>query len=156
MMYPTAPMALDAWADVDAAIAAARQSRQDKIERLSTLSSLVILAGAIWLMWPNLQSAFKGDSGLFQGLGYPLLIIAYGLILQDSVLDNPQARTRIGSFACIAWPVLMMIASKHLEVQETTSLIGCGFVLVVAYTCFSVSGNILQGGLDVLLSLIHI
>ena len=150
MMYPTAPMALDAWADVDAAIAAARQSRQNKIERLSTLSSLVILIGAIWLMWPNLQSAFKGDSGLFQGLGYPLLIIAYGLILQDSVLDNPQARTRIGSFACIAWPVLMMIASKHLEVQETTSLIGCGFVLVVAYTCFSVSGNILQGGLDVL------
>ena len=102
-------------------------------------------------MWPNLQSAFKGDSGLFQGLGYPLLIIAYGLILQDSVLDNPQARTRIGSFACIAWPVLMMIASKHLEVQETTSLIGCGFVLVVAYTRFhTVSGNILQGGLDVL------
>ena len=40
MMYPTAPMALDAWADVDAAIAAARQSRQNKIERLSTLSSL--------------------------------------------------------------------------------------------------------------------
>ena len=67
MMYPTAPMALDAWADVDAAIAAARQSRQNKIERLSTLSSLVILVGAIWLMWPNLQSAFKGDSGLFQG-----------------------------------------------------------------------------------------
>ncbi len=78
MMYPTAPMALDAWADVDAAIAAARQSRQNKIERLSTLSSLVILVGAIWLMWPNLQSAFKGDSGLFQGLGYPLLIIATG------------------------------------------------------------------------------
>ena len=66
MMYPTAPMALDAWADVDAAIAAARQSRQNKIERLSTLSSLVILVGAIWLMWPNLQSAFKGDSGLFK------------------------------------------------------------------------------------------
>ena len=150
MMAPTGGMALDAWADVDAAISAARQSRQEKIERLSTFSSLIILAGAIWLMWPNLQSAFKGDSGLFEGLGYPLLIIAYGLILQDSILDDPKARTRIGSFACIAWPVLLMIASKHFEIQQTSDLIGCWFLLVVAYTCFVTSSNILQGGLDVL------
>ena len=108
MMAPTGGMALDAWADVDAAIDAARQSRKQSIERLTTASSLVILSGAVWLMWPNLQSALKGDEGLLEGLGYPLLIIAYGLILQDSVLDDAKARTRIGSFACIAWPVLLI------------------------------------------------
>ncbi len=65
-------MALDAWADVDAAITAARKSRQQRLDRLTSSSALLVLAGAVWLMWPSLQSAIKGDSGLFEGLGYPL------------------------------------------------------------------------------------
>ena len=143
-------MALDAWADVDAAIDAARQARKQRIERLTTASSLVILSGAVWLMLPNLQTALKGDSGLLEGLGYPLLIIAYGLILQDSVLDDAKARTRIGSFACIAWPVLLMLAAKHLNTEENTALLGSAFLIVVAYACYQTSSNVLQGGLDVL------
>ncbi|MDA8546995.1 hypothetical protein N9O16_04355 [Candidatus Poseidoniaceae archaeon] len=150
VMQPSSVMALDAWADVDAAIDAARQSRKQSIERLTTASSLVILSGAVWLMWPNLQSALKGDEGLLEGLGYPLLIIAYGLILQDSVLDDAKARTRIGSFACIAWPVLLILAAKHLKVEDYAALIGSGLLVVVAYACFQTSANVLQGGLDVL------
>lgn len=150
VMQPSSVMALDAWADVDAAIDAARQSRKQSIERLTTASSLVILSGAVWLMWPNLQSALKGDEGLLEGLGYPLLIIAYGLILQDSVLDDAKARTRIGSFACIAWPVLLILAAKHLNVEDYAALIGSGLLVVVAYACFQTSANVLQGGLDVL------
>ncbi|MDA9182952.1 hypothetical protein N9O12_00955 [Candidatus Poseidoniaceae archaeon] len=150
VMQPSSVMALDAWADVDAAIDAARQSRKQSIERLTTASSLVILSGTVWLMWPNLQSALKGDEGLLEGLGYPLLIIAYGLILQDSVLDDAKARTRIGSFACIAWPVLLILAAKHLKVEDYAALIGSGLLVVVAYACFQTSANVLQGGLDVL------
>lgn len=150
VMQPSSVMALDAWADVDAAIDAARQSRKQSIERLTTASSLVILSGAVWLMWPNLQSALKGDEGLLEGLGYPLLIIAYGLILQDSVLDDAKARTRIGSFACIAWPVLLILAAKHLNVEDYAALVGSGLLVVVAYACFQTSANVLQGGLDVL------
>lgn len=150
VMQPSSVMALDAWADVDAAIDAARKSRKQSIERLTTASSLVILSGAVWLMWPNLQSALKGDEGLLEGLGYPLLIIAYGLILQDSVLDDAKARTRIGSFACIAWPVLLILAAKHLNVEDYAALIGSGLLVVVAYACFQTSANVLQGGLDVL------
>ncbi|MDA8594151.1 MerC domain-containing protein [Euryarchaeota archaeon] len=150
VMQPSSVMALDAWADVDAAIDAARQSRKQSIERLTTASSLVILSGAVWLMWPNLQSALKGDEGLLEGLGYPLLIIAYGLILQDSVLDDAKARTRIGSFACIAWPVLLILAAKHLNFEDYAALIGSGLLVVVAYACFQTSANVLQGGLDVL------
>lgn len=150
VMQPRSVMALDAWADVDAAIDAARQARKQRIERLTTASSLVILSGAVWLMWPNLQTALKGDSGLLEGLGYPLLIIVYGLILQDSVLDDAKARTRIGSLACIAWPVLLMLAAKHLNTEENTALLGSAFLIVVAYACYQTSSNVLQGGLDVL------
>lgn len=143
-------MALDAWADVDAAIDAERQSLQQRIERLTTLSALVILSGAVWLMWPNLRSALNGESGLLEGLGYPLLVIAYGLVLQDSVLNDARARTRIGSFASIAWPVVLLLASKNIDADNQTALIGSGFLLIVAYTCFQTSAYVLQGGLDVL------
>lgn len=143
-------MALDAWADVDAAIDAERQSLQQRIERLTTLSALVILSGAVWLMWPNLRSALNGESGLLEGLGYPLLVIAYGLVLQDSVLNDARARTRIGSFASIAWPVVLLLASKNIDADNETALIGSGFLLIVAYTCFQTSAHVLQGGLDVL------
>jgi hypothetical protein len=143
-------MALDAWADVDAAITAARKSRQQRLDRLTSSSALLVLTGAVWLMWPSLQSAVKGDSGLFEGLGYPLLIIAYGLILQDSVLDDAKARTRIGSFASIAWPVFLILASKHLNPEEYASLLGSGFIILVAYACFQTSSSILRGGLDVM------
>ncbi|MCH1422286.1 MAG: hypothetical protein L7U62_02180 [Candidatus Poseidoniaceae archaeon] len=143
-------MALDAWADVDAAIDAERQSLQQRIERLTTLSALVILSGAVWLMWPNLRSALNGEAGLLEGLGYPLLVIAYGLVLQDSVLNDARARTRIGSFASIAWPVVLLLASKNIDADNETALIGSGFLLIVAYTCFQTSAHVLQGGLDVL------
>jgi len=149
-MSPRCIMALDAWADVDAAITAARKSRQQRLDRLTSSSALLVLTGAVWLMWPSLQSAIKGDSGLFEGLGYPLLIIAYGLILQDSVLDDAKARTRIGSFASIAWPVFLILASKHLNPDNYSSLVGSGFILLVAYACFQTSSSILRGGLDVM------
>jgi len=149
-MSPTCVMALDAWADVDAALIAARQSRQQRLERLTSSSALLILIGAVWLMWPSLQSALKGESGLFEGLGYPLLIIAYGLILQDSVLDEAKARTRIGSFASIAWPVFLIIASKYLNPGDTALALGSVFIIIVAYACFQTSSTVLRGGLDVM------
>lgn len=146
----TSAMALDAWADVDAAIKAAKESRQNRIERLTTGSALLILAGAIWLMWPNLQSAIQGESGLVGGLGFPLVVIAYGLIIQDLAVDNPQARSRVGSLASIAWPVILMIASLQLDTTDTSVLAGTVCLGIVSYASYQASKNILRGGLDVL------
>ena len=150
VMSVTMCMALDAWADVDAALDAARKSRQLRLDRLTGGSALLILTGAVWLMWPSLEAAINGESGLLEGLGYPLIVIAYGLILQDSILDNAKARTRVGSFASIAWPVLLMIASLQLSLDEPASVIGCVLIIVVGYSCFQTSSSVLQGGLDVM------
>ena len=143
-------MALDAWADVDEAINAARKSRQQRLDRLTGGSALLILSGAVWLMWPSLEAAVKGEPGLLEGLGYPLLVIAYGLILQDSILDNAKARTRVGSFASIAWPVLLMIASQQLNLNDSGTALGSGLIIVVGYACFRTSSSVLRGGLDVM------
>ena len=150
VMSVTMCMALDAWADVDAALDAARKSRQLRLDRLTGGSALLILTGAVWLMWPSLEAAINGESGLLEGLGYPLIVIAYGLILQDSILDNAKARTRVGSFASIAWPALLMIASLQLSLDEPASAIGCVLIIVVGYSCFQTSSSVLQGGLDVM------
>ena len=143
-------MALDAWADVDEAINAARKSRQQRLDRLTGGSALLILSGAVWLMWPSLEAAVKGEPGLLEGLGYPLFVIAYGLILQDSILDNAKARTRVGSFASIAWPVLLMIASQQLNLNDSETALGSGLIIVVGYACFRTSSSVLRGGLDVM------
>ena len=147
---PDKGMALDAWADVDAALNAARKSRQQRLDRLTGASALLILTGAVWLMWPSLEAAMKGEPGLLEGLGYPLLVIAYGLVLQDSILDNAKARTRVGSFASIAWPVLLMIASQQLSLNGSESTLGSAMIIVVAYACFQTSSSVLRGGLDVM------
>ena len=65
---------VDAWADVETAIQAAIQQRKQRLERLTSASALVLLAGALWLMWPSLNAAMRGESGLLKGLGFPLVL----------------------------------------------------------------------------------
>ena len=141
---------MDAWADVETAIEAAIKQRQQRLERLTTASALLLLSGALWLMWPSLNAAMNGESGLLKGLGLPLLIIVWGLIIQDLVVDDPRARTRVGSAASVAWPVLLVTASQSLEVGRPSMLVGSFVIAVVALCCFNASKSILQGGLDVL------
>jgi|TARA_B110000459_G_scaffold194171_1_gene233297 hypothetical protein len=141
---------VDAWADVETAIEAAIKQRQQRLERLTTASALLLLSGALWLMWPSLNAAMNGESGLLKGLGLPLLIIVWGLIIQDLVVDDPRARTRVGSAASVAWPVLLVTASQSLEVGRPSMLVGSFVIAVVALCCFNASKSILQGGLDVL------
>jgi len=141
---------MDEWADVETAIQAAIKQRQQRIESLTGISALLILSGAIWLVWPNLSSAIKGESGLFSDLGLPLLILAWGLLVQDVGLSNPRARTRIGASASIAWPVLLIIAAQNISSDSNSANIGVVLISIVAYICFYCSKKILDGGLDVL------
>ena len=98
---------MDAWADVEGAIQAAIQQRKNRLEKLVAISSITILLGAIWLVWPTLSAAAKGEAGLLNGLGMPILVLIWGLLVQDIGLTNPSSRTRIGASATIAWPCLL-------------------------------------------------
>ena len=50
---------MDAWADVEGAIQSALEQRKQNIERLTALSAITILIGAVWLVWPTISSAPK-------------------------------------------------------------------------------------------------
>ena len=105
---------MDAWSDVEGAIQAAIKQRNARLERLVAASSMLMLLGAIWLVWPILSAAAKGEGGLLNGLGMPILVLIWGLLVQDIGLTEPSSRTRVGASATIAWPVLLMISSKEI------------------------------------------
>ena len=140
---------MDAWSDVEGAIQAAIKQRTDRLEKLVAASSMLILLGAIWLVWPTLSAAAKGEGGLLTGLGMPIIILIWGLLVQDIGLTNPSARTRVGASATIAWPVLLMIASKEVTSISEITVTGPVLVTVAASSCFFYSRAVLKGGLDV-------
>ena len=102
---------MDAWADVEGAIQSALEQRKQNIERLTALSAITILIGAVWLVWPTISSAAKGESGLLTGLGLPIIILIWGLMVQDLGIADARTRTRVSASATIAWPILLIIAA---------------------------------------------
>ncbi len=140
---------MDAWSDVDGAIQAAINQRNANLERLVTASTLIILLGAIWLVWPNLSAAAKGESGLLTGLGMPILILIWGLLVQDIGTTNPVSRTRIGASSTIAWPVLLIISAQNLDAYSEADVAGPILVIIAGSACFAYSKSVLIGGLDV-------
>ena len=140
---------MDAWSDVDGAIQAAINQRNANLERLVTASTLIILLGSIWLVWPNLSAAAKGESGLLTGLGMPILILIWGLLVQDIGTTNPISRTRIGASSTIAWPVLLIISAQNLDAYSEADVAGPILVIIAGSACFAYSKSVLIGGLDV-------
>ena len=140
---------MDAWSDVEGAIQAAIKQRNARLEQLVAASSMLILLGAIWLVWPTLSAAAKGEGGLLNGLGMPILVLIWGLLVQDIGLTEPSSRTRVGASATIAWPVLLMISSKEITSFSELEIIGPILVAIAAGSCFTYSKTVLTGGLDV-------
>ena len=85
------------WGDVEEAIKSERLLRIQRIERLSTICALFCLSGAVWLASPNQTEAIVRDESILTGLGKPVLVLLWGIVIQDLILDDPRARTRIGA-----------------------------------------------------------
>ena len=137
------------WGDVEEAIKSERLLRIQRIERLSTICALFCLTGAIWLAWPVLKDAFVGDASLLVGLGMPVLVLFWGIVIQDLILDDPRARTRIGAASSIIWPVFLMFALRAYS-PSTSDIIATVLFVGLGYVMYSSSANTLRGGIDVM------
>lgn len=137
------------WGDVDEAIKAERLLRVQRIERLSTICALFCLSGAIWLAWPVLKDAFVGDASLLTGLGMPVLVLLWGIVIQDLILDDPRARTRIGAATSIVWPVLLMFALRAYS-SSSTDIVATILFASLGFAMYQSSANTLRGGIDVM------
>ena len=137
------------WGDVDEAIKAERLLRIQRIERLSTICALFCLSGAVWLAWPVLKDAFAGDASLLSGLGMPVLVLLWGIVIQDLILDDPRARTRIGAASSIIWPVLLMFSIRAFS-MDLSSLLAALLFAGLGLAMYRSSAQTLRGGIDVL------
>ncbi len=137
------------WGDVDEAIQAERLVRIQRIERLSTICALFCLSGAVWLAWPVLKDAFVGDASLLTGLGMPVLVLLWGIVIQDLILDDPRARTRIGAASSIIWPVFLVFALRSYSTNPT-DLLAMVLFAALGFATYQSSANTLRGGIDVM------
>ena len=137
------------WGDVEEAIKAERLLRIQRIERLSTICALFCLSGAVWLAWPILKEAFVGDASLLTGLGMPVLVLLWGIVIQDLILDDPRARTRIGAATSIAWPILLMFSIRAYS-TDMSELLAAILFAALGFAMYQFSANTLRGGIDVM------
>ena len=139
---------MDGFVDLEEAIKAESKSRLDKVEKLAGLSALVLLGAAVWLAWPTLKSGIAGNS-LNSDLMYALIIIAWGIFVQDLGIMDKKSRSRIGIIATVAWLPLAVVALSNFE-GEISELIGMSILLIVSYALFTTSREILQGDVAVM------
>lgn len=138
------------WADVDSAIESERQRRAKRVDSVTMATALLILICAIWLAWPTLSDLFSDKGVSLAGFGAPMLLLFWGIILQDLALDDPAARSRIGASTTVAWPVLMVIGALGLEAELNGTTVGSVLVMAVGWFCRLQSRTLLRGGFDVL------
>ena len=139
---------MDGFVDLEEAIKSESKSRLDKVEKLAGLSALVLLSAAVWLAWPTLKSGMAGNS-LNSDLMYALIIIAWGVFVQDLGIMDKKSRSRIGIIATVAWLPLAVVALSHFE-GKISELIGMSILLIVSYALFATSREILQGDVAVM------
>lgn len=138
------------WADADAAIEAERTARLRRVENTTLFSALVLLVFAVWLAWPTLQALMAGEGIVLSDLGAPLLLVIWGIFVQDLTLDDPAARTRVGSATSVAWPVVMVLGVLGLDLDNRLALAGSGLLLLVAVICRRVAVGTMRGHFGVL------
>ena len=138
------------WADADAAVEAERLARIKRVESMTMFTALTLLACAVWLAWPTLDALASGEGVVLSSLGAPLLLVIWGIFVQDLTLDDPGARTRVGSVTAIAWPVLMAIGALGMVAEASLVTGGSLLVMIAGWRCRSMANSTMRGHFGVL------
>lgn len=139
---------MDGFVDLEEAIKAEAKSRLERIEKLAGISAMAMLCAAVWLAWPTLKTGMGGDS-ITSDLKFAMIIIAWGIFIQDLGFMDKKARSKIAIIATIAWLPLAIIAISYLE-GNYSELVGMIILLVISFALFSTSRAILQGDVAVM------
>ena len=137
------------WADADAAVEAERANRLKRVDTATLIASLLLLACAVWLAAPSLQSLIDGDGVVLTSFGAPLLLLIWGIFNQDLTLDDPSARSRVASATTVAWPLLLCIAALGLGDGQLKNA-GCVLIFASGIVCRQLSHRTMQGNFGVL------
>lgn len=139
---------MDGFIDFDKAVEAEANLRLKHIDNLSSVSALIILSAATWLAWPALTAAMNGGS-LLSGIGYSIILLAWGVLVQDLAVMDEKSRSKIGAASTIAYLPILVLAGSTLN-ENISHQIGAGLLVIVSYYLFKTSRNILRGDMGVM------
>ncbi|MBF90584.1 MAG: hypothetical protein CMP75_02325 [Flavobacteriales bacterium] len=139
---------MDGFVDLEEAIKAETKNRLDRIEKLAIFSALAMLSAAAWLAWPTLSTGMSGDV-ITSDVTYAMIIIAWGIFVQDLGIMDKKSRSRIGTISTIGWLPLAVVAISELE-GDLSSKVGMMILLIISFALFSTSRGILQGDIAVM------
>ena len=139
---------MDGFVDLDEAIQSEMKSRLDRIEKLAGISAITLLGTAVWLAWPTMKSGVGGESFTID-IVYAMIIIAWGIFVQDLGVMDKKSRSRIGVISAIAWLPLAVVSLSYLE-GDNSELIGMTIMIIVSCALFATSRDILRGDIAVL------
>ena len=116
--------------DLEAAIEAEREDRARRAGQVATLTTAVVLIGAIWLAWPGLEAVMGGQGAPFAMLGLPALVLLCGTLVHDHASGQAQATGRAAAAAAIAWPSLIFLGLRSTE-ADFEARVAAGLTLVL-------------------------
>ncbi len=137
------------WADADAAVEAERTQRVKRVENATLFTALSLLVCAIWLAWPSIKGLMEGDGVVLTSFGPPLVLLIWGIFVQDLTLDDAVARSRVASATSIAWPILLCLGALGLE-GNRYQLAGSALILFAGLMCRHLSNKTMRGNFGVL------
>ena len=139
---------MDGFVDLDEAIKAEASNRLEKVEKLAGISAMALLGAAVWLAWPTLESGMSGAS-VTSDIKYALIIIAWGIFVQDLGIMDKKSRSRIGTIATIAWLPLAVVAISYLE-GNLSEMLGMFVLMLTSIVLFLTGRTILEGDIAVM------
>ena len=138
------------WADADAAVEAERSRRIKRVETMTLATALTLLLCAVWLAWPSLRSLMNGDGVVLTSFGPPLVLLIWGIFVQDLTLDDAAARARVASAATVAWPMLLCLGALGLEQNLSVTMLGSSLIMFTGVVCRQWSHRTMRGNFGVL------
>ena len=137
------------WADADAAVETERVARIKRVENATLGTALLLLLCALWLAWPSMRGLINGEGVVLSSFGAPLLLIVWGIFVQDLTLDEAVARSRVASATTVAWPPLLCLGALGLG-EGTAQTAGSVLVLLAGFACRQLSHRTMRGHFGVL------
>lgn len=137
------------WADADAAVEAERAQRVKRVENATLFTALSLLVCAVWLAWPSIKGLMGGDGVVLTSFGPPLVLLIWGIFVQDLTLDDAVARSRVASATSIAWPILLCLGALGLD-GNRYQVAGGALILFAGLMCRQLSIRTMRGNFGVL------
>ena len=132
--------------DLEAAIEAEREHRARRTGQVATLTTVVVLAGAIWLAWPGLAAVMEGQGAPFAMLGLPALVLLCGTLVHDHASGQAQATGRAAAAAAIAWPSVLFMGLRSTEVDFEARLAAGLTLVLIGAVLYRTAASAFSGG----------